>query len=663
MKKLMAATPLGLAILAPAVLGALLPTVSPAQVATRPGLIQPPISLRETVSPSPLIDLRKGDVTIAGQVHAHDYSNVTIRVTVGLGLTAQSRVVVTGGKFRCQYPGDFNGAPRLTPGALFIDATADADFNVTRPGHFQAEAMVIVHGGQGAMPDLPSAFTCDLLDRVGRTDQECTEWPVVRALVNLYVHSQAARTVHVGRSDFDLAKPADLRWFKDHLALYEFDHRDRDWSQPLGHRVRRTFWQSVWNAWFNSSNDHPLDGNPANRAWTNYRPYAFANDFADVLVMYAMRRRCSQPLDDNLISLGREATENLLAMQHRDASNFALPDASGRRENYTAGAFRYGLFENGDFLTEGKGWFYNPKFRDYAHGGVLNGRAVWALGEALRQDPRSPLASRVKDALALALKFCLHDGLAGGYVKKTKPGNVYWRDAGEHAYLVLGMLAAGEVAPDLPVRLGNELKPLTLRELCVSSLNALVDLEQPAHQWSIYPNVDSMAIAALAEGATFLRDEPGAARWRHTAVNVADVWMAAKVDPRERAVPAVQFGLRVAPDRMTYIWRKGGKLQFFYYQDGHWIHALADLYALTGASRFRARAEAMVSYLCGNNPWQARLFNELGGVYNWTDDTDGDGLEDLLKQDMYPESTAFCQIGIVRLLRSLEEWEDAGTRR
>ena len=48
-----------------------------------------------------------------------------------------------------------------------------------------------------------------------------------------------------------------------------------------------------------------------------------------------------------------------------------------------------------------------------------------------------------------------------------------------------------------------------------------------------------------------------------------------------------------------------------------------------------------------------RLFNELGGVYNWVDDTDGDGIEDLLKQDMYPESTAFCQIGIMRLLRAV----------
>ena len=44
----------------------------------------------------------------------------------------------------------------------------------------------------------------------------------------------------------------------------------------------------------------------------------------------------------------------------------------------------------------------------------------------------------------------------------------------------------------------------------------------------------------------------------------------------------------------------------------------------------------MVGDLCGDNPWQVRLFNELGGVYNWSDDTDRDGLQDQLRQDMYP---------------------------
>ena len=60
----------------------------------------------------------------------------------------------------------------------------------------------------------------------------------------------------------------------------------------------------------------------------------------------------------------------------------------------------------------------------------------------------------------------------------------------------------------------------------------------------------------------------------------------------------------------------------------------------------------MVSDLCGHNAWQARLFNELGAVYNWTDDANRDGVQDQLRQDLYPESTAFCQIGILRLCQA-----------
>jgi hypothetical protein len=633
----------------------LLPAVSSlaADTGTKPlSFPAAPISLRETVNPSPLVDWRKGKALVAGRVRDAGRTNVTVRVTTGTGASFQAIVPAARGQFRCEYPSAFAGAPPLEVGALFIDATTDSDFEVARPGHFQAEATLLVHGGAEVRPDLPSAFTCDLRDQVGRVDQRSCEWPTVRALVNLYMRSQAARTVGVGRAAFDLAKPEDLRWFKENLSLYEFDQRDRDWSQPLRHRLRRTFWQSVWNTWFNASNDHPLDGNPANHSTTNYLPYAFANDLADLLVMYWMRQGCHRPLDDNLLGLVREGTENLLAMQHRDPSNFALPDAKGHRENYTAGAFRYGLFENGDFMVEGKGWFYNPRFRDYAGGGVLNGRAVWALGEALRHDPHGLLAPQLKGSITLALRFCLQDGRAGGYTKETRQGRVYWRDAGEHAYLLLGMLAACAAAPDLQVPVAGAGRGVALRELCAQSLTALVDLETPAHQWSIYPNEDAVAVAALAEGAVLLAGDPAAGRWGETAIRVADAWMAARVDPQERALPAVQFGLRVAPERMTYIWQKGGMVRLFLYQDGHWIHALADLHALTGSPRFRVRAEAMAAYLCGDNPWQARLFNELGGVYNWTDDTNGDGIEDLLKQDMYPESTAFCQIGLMRLMES-----------
>jgi hypothetical protein len=612
-----------------------------------------PLDLRETVSPSALVDLRTGGAVIAGRVTAADATAVTVRVTTSLGATTQATVAVAAGRFRAVYPDAFAGAPALAPGVLFIDVASGAAPGALAPTSFQAEVTLIVHGGPGAWPELPSAFSNDLLDQAGHTDRASAEWPVVRSLANLYLHSRGARLVHVGRPDFDLARPDDLRWFQNNLTLYEFDSRDRDWAQPLGSRVARTFWQSVWNTWFNPSNDHPLDGNPANLEPANYLPYAFANDFADVLVMYAMRLDWGQPLDDNLLAMVREGAANLAAMQHRSPDNFALADRDGKRERYTAGAFRYGMFENGEFMTEGKGWFYNPAFRDYAAGGVLNGRAVWGLGECLRHDPDGPGAAALRDTIALALRFCLYDGRSGGYAKQTRAGNPYWRDAGEHAYLVIGMLAVCEVAPDLPVVLDPAQPSVPLRALCVQALNALIDLAGPDHGWSIYPNVDAMAVAALAEGAQLLPAQADASRWRATAMAVTDAWMATKVDPKERAIPAPQFGLRPAADRMTYVWGQGRKLQFFLYQDGHWIHALADLYAVTGERRFRDRAEALVSYLCGNNPWQVRLFNELGGVYNWVDDTDGDGIEDLLKQDMYPESTAFCQIGIMRLLRAI----------
>lgn len=595
----------------------------------------PDVSLRETLSPSALVALPRTDIVVAGRVTDSPWPVVRLRVTTSVGRMSQASVPVRDGAFRCRYPSDFSGAPALAPGALFIDALTAEDAPAS-------EAALVLYPARG-LPDLPSAFTCDLLDAAGRTDQACAEWPAVRTLANLYLRSRGARLARVGHADADLDRPADLQWFKDNLTLYEFDHRDRDWSTPLSNRPRRTFWQAVWNTWFNPSNDHPLDGNPANRARANYKPYAFANDFADLLIMNALRLHAASPLDDNLTNLVREASENLLAMQHCGADTFALPDAEGRRETYTAGAFRYGLFEDGEWLAEGKGWFANPLRDDYRCGGVLNGRAVWALGEVLRADPRSPLAPRLRAAVDLARRFCLRDGVAGGYVKQTPQGHTYWRDAGEHAYLLLGLLATYES--------GHE----ALRDTCIDGLHALADLERPGHLWSQYPNVDAMAVAALAEGARVLRAASEAARWRRCAVDVADGWLAARVDPAERAAPSPHFGLRVAPDRMTYVWRKGGKPQFFYYQSGHWLHALANLYALTGEARYWTRAEAIVSDLCGDNPWRVRLFNELGGVYNWTDDTDGDGIEDLLKNDQYPESTAFCQIGLQRLITARQQ--------
>jgi hypothetical protein len=628
--------------------------------ADRPALADPGairVSLVGTLRPSAIRDVAAGHVEVRGT--APDAAAVLLLVTTSRGVAAMARAPVRDGAFSRRYPADFPGAPPLAPGMLFIDATAGDDFRPDLPGRFQAEAALILHDpGRGLLPDLPSAFTNDLLDAAGHTDDRSAEWPVVRALVNLCMRSRGARMAGFGRSGFDLADPASLRWFKDNLTLYEFDGRDRDWSAPLGARVRRTFWQAVWDSWFNSTNDHPQDGNDGNRAPSNYVPYTFANDFADVLIAYILKGGAAGPLDDNLPAILGEGIENLLAMQHREAWNFALPDGRGKRESYGAGAFRYGLFEDGEILTEGKGWFHNPEFLDYAGGGVFNGRAVWALGEALKANPRRPLAARLREAIALSVKYCLHDAIEAGYAKRTRPdGPAYWRDAGEHGYLLAGMLAACSVAPEMPVQSPGG-GTVELRAACASALAALLELEGPERRFAVYPNVDAFAVIALADGADVLKGHPDAPRWLEAAARVARAWMEARVDAREHAGPAVHFGLRIAPGRMTFNWRRlsdrcADRNVIHFYISGHWIHALARLHALTGDGDFRDRAEAVVRYLCGDNPWSARLLTETGGVYNWVEDADGDGVEDALKRDLYPESTAFCQIGILHLLRAL----------
>jgi hypothetical protein len=619
----------------------------------------PDISLRKTVERSAIFDLKDGDIPIVGQLRSTTPTIVRIRVTTSLGKTALAQIPAKDGAFACRYPSNFPGAKLDSPCMLFIDATTAPDFNTATPGHEQAEAAALICDSRRKLiPDLPNWFTDDLRDRDGRVDSSAAQWPIARTLINLYMKSQAARVVGIGRQDFDLAKPDDLTFFKHSLGLYEFDYRDRDWSTPLNHRVARTFWQSVWATWFNSSNDNPIDGDKNNQAQSNYRPYVFSNDYSDTLISYLMRMRGVLPTKDNLTVMCREGTQNLLAMQHTDNTNFALIDQRGKQERYTAGAFKYGMFDNGEFMTEGNGWFYNPAFLDYVAGGVLNGRCVWAMGEALKADPNGPLAPKLKNAIALSIKFCLSDSLAYGYARKTANGNAFWRDAGEHAYLTIGMLAACSVAPNIIVLRPEGKQPITLRQACVSALNALVDLEHPDHQWAIYPNVDSMAIVALADGAILLHDSPSAPAWRKTASEVADAWMNAKVDPKEFPGKVVHFGIRITPDTMTYNWSRlspswGSRNYIFFYQSGHWIQALSRLYALTGEPRYRRRAEAMVSYFCGDNPWGLRLINEIGGVYNWVEDRDGDGVEDNLKQDMYPESTDFCQIGIMHLMRAI----------
>ena len=610
------------------------------------------VSLEEMLSPSAFHSIEEGPVLIRGTAGAGALE-ILIRVTDRSGKSTMAKVPVNDGKFSCRYPVEFPGASALRTGMLFVDVTDLRTFDPGQPGDHQAEAALIIHGGSQQLTDFPNVLITDLIDSHGGTDASSSKWPAVRSLVNLYVQSRGAYLTGVRKPNFDLANPEDFRWFKNNLSLYDFANRDRDWSTPLGGRPARTFWQASSNAWFNPSNDNPIDGNESNRAWTNYRPYAFSNDYSDWLILQWMRRDVTDPFDDTVLQTSRDATRNLLAMQHRAPTNFALPDSTGKRENYTSGAFRYGMFITGEMMSEGTGWFYNPRFKDYINGGVLNGRCTWGLGEALRQDPTGPLAAQIKEGIGLALKFCLHDGLKDGYTKKTPKGNAYWMTVGEHSYLLLGMLAAYEADHDLLIPLETANPPAKLKDLCVSALNSLVDLKKPGEQWSSYANEDSMAICALSQGAMALNAEPDAPRWLEAASKVADGWLAAKVDPKERSAPCIHFGYRSSPGLMTHNWMNMGKVQFYYYLTGHWIHALSDLYAATGNERYRQRAEALVTYLCGNNPLKVRLLTETGGVYNWSDDTNGDGIEDTIKADMYPESTAFVQIGILRLLKSL----------
>ncbi len=607
-----------------------------------------PVSLRESLVPSAVQDIAAGTVRIAGTAPG---PQVKLRVTTSSGGEYGSCVTTKEGRFEARFPQDFPGA-LLAPGLLYVDATDVAELDGKDLIEHQAEAtLVLVDSAHKRLPDLPQPFTDDLVDADGRKDARCSQWSVQCAMVNRFMHSRAASVARIGRREFDMAKAADFAFFKEHLTLYDFDHRDRDWSQPLNHRVARGFWQAVWNTWFNASNDHPWDGNADNHAQTNYQPYTFTNDLADLLVLNQMRRDSPAAPPDHRDGLCNEVLANLLALQHRGAENFAQPEASGKQERYTAGAFRYGMFETGEWMTEGTGWFANPKFGDHRHGGVFNGRAVWALGESLKAHPHGPQATKVSEAIALALRFCLHDALAPGYAREPKPGLVFWKDAGEHGYLLLGMTAACEVAPEMRIKLADNLPAQSLRELCATTLDASVASVKPTGRWTGYPDQDAMAIAALAAGAQVLTRHPNRDQWLHYATKAADAWMAAKVDPAERSAPCPHFGY-IKGDGMTYHLGGDNHVHITLYIAGHWMHALARLYAVTGDKRYAERWNALTNYLCGDNPFRARMLNELGAVYNAVRDTDGDGIEDELKWDAYPESTAFVQIGLLHGLHA-----------
>lgn len=618
------------------------------------GPTPPATDLRPSLQPTAIRHAATGFATIDGKADVTNGAIVLVRVTTSFGTSFVSPVAVRERGFSCRYPQDFPGAPILSPMLLYVDATTATEFGGPNLLQHQSEVLLVVSGGAAALPDLPLAFTDDFIDAQGRKDAASAQWPRQRALVNSFMHGRAAKLMGIHRPDFDLAKPGDFDWFKQRAALYDFDHRDRDWSHPLSNRVARGFWQAVWNTWFNASNDHPWDGNRDNRAQANFRPYTFANDAADLLVLQQMLRPATPHVPDNRHALVNEVLANLLAMQHRGTENFALREASGKQEHYTAGAFRYGMFETGEWLTEGKGWFANPQFRDFARGGVFNGRSVWALGESLKADPRGPHAARLREAIPLALRFCLHDALAHKYARRTRNGRIIWGgSAGEHGYLLLGMLSAAEVVPALPITLDPDQPARPLRTLCEESLDALAESARPDGTWSRYPNADAVNIAALAEGARSLKSRPGSKRWSAAAMRAADLWMSLRPNSAERTAPTPHFGYRNDRDASTsFRLGEDRHAHIPLYIGGHWIHALAVLHAITGEPRYATRAHALLAYYCGDNPLHTRLLTEIGSINNRVTDRDDDGIEETLHWDAYPESTAFVQIGLLHLLQS-----------
>ncbi|WAC18556.1 hypothetical protein OVA24_15080 [Luteolibacter sp. SL250] len=600
---------------------------------------QPVVDIRGSVRPTPVRHAADGAVKISGSVSSPD-AEVNVRVTLSTGGSAEAVVPVAGGKFTCSYPADFTGAPPLAASLLYVDASTGPDLSGQR-----AECVFIIRGADGP-PDLPSAFSDDFIDSKGKKDADASTWAGHRELVNLFMRSRGAKLSGIGRADFDLAKKADFARFKELGTLYDFDHRDRDWSTPLNHRVARAFWQAEWNRWFGPGNDHPWDGDADNRKPENYRPYTFTNDLADLYILHRMRQSLHGAAGDNRATMSSESLANLIALQQRGTENFAKEDGL----HYTAGAFRYGMFETGEWLEEGTGWFVSPKSGDHRHGGVFNGRSAWALGEAVRHDPSGPDAAVAAEALALTLRFCLHDGLAKNYTKRVGDGLPFWRQAGEHGYLTLGMVAAASVKPDLPVVLQIGAPPVPLKDVTARALDALVAALNKDGHWTKYPDQDAMGLAALAEGALAFPDHPHAAAWKGAVVRVADGWLAAKHDPSERKSPCHHFGRREG-SRMTYYIGDKEEVHINLYISGLWIHALAKTWHLTGGAQYRARLEGMLSYLCGDNPFHVRLLNEMGGVPNIIRDTDDSNSR--MSWDCYPESTAFVQIGLLHWLDAI----------
>jgi hypothetical protein len=112
------------------------------------------------------------------------------------------------------------------------------------------------------------------------------------------------------------------------------------------------------------------------------------------------------------------------------------------------------------------------------------------------------------------------------------------------------------------------------------------------------------------------------------------------------------FGHMIEGNHMTFILGKGERPMVALYIGGHWLHALAVLHKVSGEERYLDRATTILGYYCGDNPLRVRVLNELGAVNNRVTDADGDGTEDTIDWDGYPESTAFVQIGLLHLLQN-----------
>ncbi|WP_438479284.1 hypothetical protein [Oleiharenicola lentus] len=625
-------------------------------------VVRPPVSLRETVAMTPFHDLDQArDISIRGSVQDVATKKIWLRVTDSFGRSATATVKTKGGKFSARFPKDFRGAAELVPAMYFIDAALSEGAAPSARG----EAAVIVFAAQQRrLPDLPSAFTTDLRGADGSVDAQSPEWARMRAMTNLYYHSRSAQLAGADRPGFDLAKPADLAAFKRDVALYDFDARDRDWATPLGRRVARSFWQAVWDSWFGPSNDNER---PAGSGI--YPAFTFANDTADILVSHLRRWRVrpatEQPVEDDLATLCNEVLRNLAAMQRKE--NDSAPVQLGVEG---PGAFYYGMFADGELMLDGTGWFHGGKRGDHRRGGVFLGRSLWAIGEALGQPLPGMPETTLRETLRLGLRWGFglartHSDEGQPYIRaiKARDGSktvrALWRSPGEHAYLLLGLLAACErkEIAGLTIFEAGEFgyaEKQTVASLTQQALDALADAVQPEGYWSTFADIDATAVEAMARGASVFAGNPSAARWRDVAVKVADGWLAAKpVEGAYRGPVLLPVGRRVPgqPGELRYRAHESSSTHLTYFHAGLWLQALAELEVLTGDVRYTRRFEEVAGYFCGNNPFDARMFTELGGVYNFVTDTDGDTVEDRLHFDLYPESTAFVHIGVLRHLQ------------